>query len=75
MKDDDWDEQFGHGGGRKGSGNEADVVTIDSNVCYNAVGFMVNRGRARRCRRVVAGAWRRYEEEKEKAGRWLPNCS
>jgi hypothetical protein len=37
MEDDDWDEQFGHGG-RKGGGDEVDeVVTIDSNVCYNAV--------------------------------------
>jgi hypothetical protein len=37
MKDDDWDEEFGHGG-RKGGGGEVDAVTIDSNiVCYNAV--------------------------------------
>lgn len=42
------------------------VVTIDSNVCYNAVGFMVNRGRSGVVRTYVAGAWRRYEEGKER---------
>jgi hypothetical protein len=36
MKDDDWGEEFGHGG-RKGGGDGVDAAIIDSNLCYNDV--------------------------------------
>lgn len=60
--DDDWDEQFGHGG-RKGGGNKVDAVIIDSNVLLQCRGFMVNRRRGRREDRSRSSS-RRYEEGK-----------